>query len=78
MVLVAVNYENEIYHITRMTGCALDRHHLPPLDQVLFQPALRGGLARGLDRGRGVPLLGEEAQVALLAAVSELRLPLGS
>ena len=35
-----------------------------------------GGLPRGLDRGRGVPLLGEEAQVVLLAAVLELRSPL--
>ena len=37
---------------------------------------LRGGLPRGLDRGRSVPLLGEEAQVALLAVMRDLRPPL--
>ena len=60
----------------RVTGCALGCRHLHPLGQVLCQPALRGGLPRGLDRARGVPLLGKEAQVMLLAAVPELRLPL--
>ena len=59
-----------------MTRCARVFCRLPPLGQVLSQPPLRGGLPRGLDRGRGVPLLGEAAQVALLAAVAEPRQPL--
>ena len=58
-----------------MTGCALACCRLPPLGQMLIEPALRAsGLPRGLDRGRGVTLLGEEAQVVLRAAIMETRL----
>ena len=61
-----------------MTGCALACRRLPLLAQVLLEPALRGGLPRDLDRGRGIPLLGQEAQVVPLAAVLEPGFPLVS
>ena len=56
-----------------MTGCA-SRRDQP--GQVLLEPVLYRGLARGPDRVDGVLFLGEVAQVVPLAAVLEPRRPL--
>ena len=45
---------------------------------MLLEPVPVGGLARVLDRGDGVPLLGEEAQVVPLAAMLNAGLSINS